>query len=97
MVSKRFFKKGSECEVTFRLKPEDATEVVVLTEANGWSPIPMQQLKTGEFKARVKLPAGRQFQFRYLIDGRRWENDDAADAYVPNEHGSENCIVDTSA
>lgn len=97
MLSKRFFKKDSECEVTFRLKPESATEVVVLTDANGWSPIPMQQLKSGEFKTRVKLPAGRQFQFRYLIDGRRWENDDAADAYVPNEHGSENSIVDTSA
>ncbi len=97
MLSKRFFKKGSECEVTFRYRPEGATEVVVLTEANGWSPVPMQQLKSGEFKARVKLPVDQQIQFRYLIDGSRWENDDAADAYVPNEYGGENSIVDTSA
>ena len=57
----------------------------------------MQQLKSGEFKARVKLPVDQRIQFRYLIDGSRWENDDAADAYVPNEYGGENSIVDTSA
>ncbi len=97
MLSKRFFKKGSECEVTFRVKPEDATEVAVLTEANDWSPVPMEQLKSGEFKARVKLPAGRQIHFRYLIDGSRWANDDDADDYVANEFGGQNGIVDTSA
>lgn len=97
MLSKRFLKKGNECEVTFRIAPEEATEVAVLTEANGWTPIPMQQLKSGEFKARVKLPAGQRYQFRYLVDGSRWANDEAADAYVPNEHGSENSVVDTTA
>jgi hypothetical protein len=96
MLNKRFFKKGSECEVTFRIAPQDAGEVVLLTEVNGWQPIPMQQLKSGEFKTRVKLPTGRHVQFRYLIDGSRWENDDAADGYVPNEHGSENSVVDTT-
>lgn len=96
MLSKRFYKKGDECEVTFRIKPQDAAEAAVLTEANGWTPISMEQLKSGEFKARVRLPVGQRFQFRYLIDGNRWENDEAADAYVPNEHGGENSVVDTT-
>jgi 1,4-alpha-glucan branching enzyme len=96
MLSKRYFKKGNECEVTFRVAPDSATDVALLTEANNWTPIPMQKLKSGEFKARVKLPAGKRIQFRYLIDGRLWHNDEAADDYVPNEHGSQNSIVDTT-
>jgi len=32
--------------------------------------------------------------FRYLVDGERWENDWAADAYVPNPFGGEDSVVE---
>jgi hypothetical protein len=39
------------------------------------------------------LEAGQQYRFRYLVDGERWENDWAADAYLPNAYGGEDSVV----
>lgn len=30
---------------------------------------------------------------RSLLDGERWENDEAADGYRSNSFGSEDCVV----
>ncbi|MFW6068047.1 MAG: isoamylase early set domain-containing protein [Chloroflexota bacterium] len=95
MLKKRFFKTLDECEVTFRLQPDEAQSVALVIETNDWTPIPMKQLKSGSFKTSLRLPLDRQLQFRYLIDGDTWKNDAAADAYVPNEFGEENSVVET--
>ncbi|GAB4152550.1 MAG: isoamylase early set domain-containing protein [Candidatus Promineifilaceae bacterium] len=95
MLQKRFFKTKDECEVTFEFTHEDANEMALVCEQNGWEPIPMQPSKAGAFRAKVRLPKGSEFQFRYLINGTVWANDEAADAYRPNEHGSSNGVVFT--
>ncbi|MCA9940747.1 MAG: isoamylase early set domain-containing protein [Anaerolineales bacterium] len=95
MLQKRFFKTKDECEVTFQFTPEDADQVVLVCEQNGWNPIPMTQNKAGAFRAKVRLPKGGEYQFRYLVDGVSWYNDEAADAYRPNEHGGDNGVVFT--
>ncbi|MEI6695303.1 MAG: isoamylase early set domain-containing protein [Bacteroidota bacterium] len=38
--------------------------------------------KNEYFSVSVELPAGREYQFRYLTDGTRWVNDAEADKYV---------------
>jgi hypothetical protein len=53
----------------------------------------MQRGEDG-FVAEVSLPAGRVYRFRYLLDGERWENDWAADAYVANEFGGDDSVID---
>ena len=53
----------------------------------------MKRYKDGNFKASVTLKAGKQYRFRYLLDGDRWENDWQADAYVPNDFGTDDSIV----
>ena len=95
MLKKRFFKTVDECEVTFRLQPNEADSVALVIESNGWNPIPMEQLKSGPFKTTLRLPLDREVQFRYLVDGGTWQNDDAADAYVQNEYGEANSVVET--
>ena len=95
MLKKRFFKTVDECEVTFRLQPDEADSVALVIESNGWNPIPMEQLKSGPFKTTLRLPLDREVQFRYLVDGGTWQNDDAADAYVQNEYGEANSVVET--
>lgn len=95
MLKKRFFKTLDECEVSFHLEPEDAQSVALVIESNDWTPIPMKQLKSGPFKTSLRLPLDQQVQFRYLIDGAVWQNDERADAYVPNEFGEENSVVET--
>lgn len=96
MLNKRFFKTKDECEVSFECAVE-AQSVALAGEFNNWAPAPMsKRRKDGVFYAKVRLPKNNRFQFRYLVDGHTWINDDAADAYVPNQHGSDNSVVDTT-
>ncbi|MCA9898402.1 MAG: isoamylase early set domain-containing protein [Ardenticatenaceae bacterium] len=96
MFTKKFFKTKDECEVTFELNVENAEQVVLVSEHNGWEPIDMKQAKNGPFRTKVRLPKDGQFQFRYLVDGSEWHNDEAADAYWANEHGGDNSVISTA-
>lgn len=96
MLKKNYSKTGRSCRVTFKLPAEvDANEAILLGEFNEWNleSHQMKQLKDGSFSLTVSLPAGQDYRFRYLLDGTRWENDWAADAYLPNEHGTEDSLV----
>ena len=97
MLKKRFFKTKDECEVTFELARDGIDHVELVCEANGWEPIDMKRSKKGPFKTRVRLPKDGRFQFRYRVDGQAWVNDTDADAYWPNEYGSENGVVSTTS
>lgn len=97
MLKKKFFKTKDECEVTFEVNVENADQVALVSEHNNWEPIAMKQVKNGPFRTKVRLPKEGQFQFRYLVDGANWRNDEAADAYQTNEHGSENSVISTVA
>ena len=65
-------------------------------EFNGWDiwANPMKKSRDGSFKATLNLEAGREYQFRYLVDESVWENDWDADRYLPTPYGSsENSVV----
>lgn len=96
MLKKSFTKSGDSCRVTFKLPAEVHAETVHLCgEFNEWSPIshPMKQLKDGSFSLTLSLDAGQSYRFRYLLDNERWENDWDADAYVANQYGSEDSLL----
>jgi 1,4-alpha-glucan branching enzyme len=98
MLKKKYFKTKDECEVTFEYDAEGAKTVALVSELNGWDPIKMsKRKKDGAFTTKVRFPKNGEYQFRYLVDGENWDNDSEADAYVANEHGSENSIVSTVA
>lgn len=68
----------------------------VCGEFNGWArkTLPMKRASDGRFVATIDLPAGRAYRFRYLIDEDQWVNDWEADAYVPNDFGGDDSVVD---
>lgn len=99
-LKKQYLKSREGCKVTFRL-PKDAAQsaasVYLVGEFNDWSPTatPMKKAKSGDYSVTVELVPGRAYQFRYLLDETRWENDWAADRYVPAPFsGAENSVVD---
>lgn len=105
MLKKRFFKTKGECEVSFELTAADASQVELFCESNGWRPIEMKKTRKGAkngkgdpatFRAKVRLPQERRFQFRYLVDRSNWVNDEAADAYARNAFGTENGVLSTA-
>src|SRR5450759_2135350 len=88
---------GGSVLVTFELPAAAAAaSVSVCGDFNDWSPTSHQLTRTdnGSFQATLELPAGRRWRFRYLLDGQRWENDWAADDYLPNVHGGDDSVVD---
>ena len=99
---KQFLKSKPFCKVTFRLPAEaveTAEKVVLVGDFNEWNKeegIVMKQLKNGSFKTIVKLETGKTYEYRYLIDGEKWENDWEADGYVPTPYGDENSVVNVS-
>ena len=84
--------------ITFRLPDGNgATRASVVGEFNEWSTTADPMEPDGEgFVARLRLRRGRAYRFRYLLDGDRWENDWAADAYVENEFGGNDSVIDLS-
>ncbi|MFC1657482.1 isoamylase early set domain-containing protein [Candidatus Moduliflexota bacterium] len=96
--SKRYLKTRPACRVTFRLPAAAAPgagEVSILGDFTGWSlsPVAMRRLKCGDFSVTIELAAGREYRYRYLLDGEQWENDWSADRYDPNEFGGEDSIL----
>jgi 1,4-alpha-glucan branching enzyme len=98
-IKKEYLKTRKTCKVTFRLPriaAPDASSVHIVGEFNDWSLYanPMKKLKNGDFKITLELDPGRDYQFRYLVDGEKWENDWNADSYVKSPFGdSDNSIV----
>jgi len=89
-----------KAKVIFTVDPQVGAEAAaVCGEWNGWSADAdvMQRGADGGFSATVDLDAGRAYRFRYLLDGQRWDNDWAADAYVPNDFGGDDSVVDVTA
>lgn len=96
MLSKRYLKTKSEVEVTFEFENAAADSVALVCDAQNWDPISMsRRRKDGMFYAKVRFPSNGAVQFRYLVDGMRWENDAAADAYWRNEFGGDNSVAFT--
>ena len=97
---KAYTKTTKKCKVTFEL-PAEATagvkKVALVGDFNNWdeSATMMKKNKeTGLFTASLSLEVGREYRFRYLFDGERWENDWNADKYVPSSFGgAENSVV----
>jgi hypothetical protein len=56
----------------------------------------MKKLANGDFYIELEVDAGREYEFRFLIDDGRWENAWNADKYVWSEHGNcENSVIVT--
>jgi hypothetical protein len=97
MITKTYEKTGRSCRVTFQIPAgkAEARHAVVLGEWNGWNPeaTPMKRDHDGSWTATTTLETGRPYRFRYLLDGAHWLNDDAPDALLPNQFGSEDSVL----
>ena len=96
MLKKSFTATGKKCRVTFHYpNHEQVASAALAGEFNDWSvtDTPMHLLKTGVLSVSVTLDAGREYAFRYVLNGQHWVNDPEADKYVCNEFGEENSVI----
>jgi 1,4-alpha-glucan branching enzyme len=97
-VEKKFLKAKPVCKVKFSLSGDQytsASSVLLVGDFNNWQigETPFKKAKTGAWSVSLDLESGREYQFRYLIDGTTWENDAQADKYLPSGLGSENSVI----
>ena len=89
-LTKKFLKSKPVCKVTFKVDPEivqDAKKVMLAGEFNKWSTgkkAEMKKLKSGAFTATVDLETGKEYAFRYVVDGKKWINEPEADKFAPS-------------
>ena len=98
MISKKISPKGKSVRVTFELPADVASDsAAVVGEFNDWD------AKKGTMKLNkkknvwtkgVSVKPGDSFQFRYVVDGDKWINDEQADGFVPNEYFGQNCVIE---
>ncbi len=98
-IRKQYLKSRPVCKATFRIPEEmgsSAESAHIVGDFNNWTffSTPMEKLKSGAFKTTLELEPGREYQFRYLLDNKIWENDALADRSVPTPFGdSENSVI----
>jgi 1,4-alpha-glucan branching enzyme len=98
-VKKRYFRTKPYCKVTFRLEKKragGAHNVALAGDFNAWkaTQTPMKSLKSGDFTASLNLPKGREYQYRFVIDGDQWVTDEAADKHIYCEFANaQNAVV----
>lgn len=93
-TTKKYLKSKPLCKVTFKLPKGiavGAKEVALLGEFNNWSPAThiLEGSKDGSFKTTIDLETGKSYEYRYLIDGAKWVNDDAPDSLTASGIGEE--------
>lgn len=98
MVKKQYSKSKPVCKVTFSLTTEQVgknAEVRVLGNFNDWSWDKGLEMKSKKkaYTASIELPAGATYEFRYLIGGHTWFNDESADDYNGTPFFSHNCVL----
>ena len=98
-IKKQFLKSKPVCKVTFSLTGEEVAEakkVQLVGDFNEWNvkkAIDLKKFKNGTFKTTLDLDTEKEYQFKYLIDSERWENDGEADKYVNNGVSAEDNFV----
>ena len=97
-IKKEYLTRKDVCKVTFRLPKvaaPGARNVSIVGDFNEWNiyASPMKKLQGGDFTITLELKPGKEYQFRYLIDDNRWENDWNADKYVKGPFGSDNSVI----
>ncbi len=98
-IKKEYLKSKNVCRTTFKLPKvvaPGARSVCIIGDFNNWNihENPMKKLKNGDYTLKLDLETGREYQFRYLIDELKWENDWNADKYVKSSYGDcDNSVV----
>ena len=97
-IRKEYSKSHKMCRATFRLPGEaapKARKVTIVGDFNNWDKEAtlLKKLENGDFAITLELDPGKEYRFRYLIDGKMWENDWRADKYARSPYGVDDSVV----
>ena len=81
--------------IDLALLAPDAHSVSVVGEFNDWQPVshPLRQRDGETWQITLQLPPGT-YQYKFVIDGTRWEDDADNPKRMTNEYGTSNSILE---
>ena len=100
-LKKTFSTDKTKCSVTFSINATAAAgaeKAYLVGEFNDWSETatPMKKGADGSFSVKKQFDVNKEYQFRYLLDGKIWINDWKADKYIRSELvNDDNSVVST--
>ena len=100
-LKKSFSSDKTKCTVTFSINASAAAgaeKAFLVGEFNDWSETatPMKKGADGSFSVKKQFEVNKEYQFRYLLDGKTWINDWKADKYIRAELvNDDNSVVST--
>ena len=100
-LKKSFSSDKTKCTVTFSINAAAAAgaeKAFLVGEFNDWSETatPMKKGADGSFSVKRQFEVNKEYQFRYLLDGKTWINDWKADKYIRSELvNDDNSVVST--
>ena len=99
MIHKQPSSNPAKVVVRFELPPAIwADSVFLVGDFNQWNETSHPMLRGRDdstWSIVLELDRGRQYEFRYLVNGHEWHNDWKADDYAPNPYGGTNSVVST--
>jgi len=95
MLEKKFTPKRTVCKVTLSIPADWASSKVNLVgDFNDWDKSADKlEKKKDRWVITKRLKPESEYRFKYLVDGSEWKNDDSADAYKPNDFGTEDSVI----
>lgn len=103
MSVKKVYQK-KKVKVTFDVDvkaAQNAKEINLLCDFNGWDPIPLTKKKSGAFSVQIDIPnedlkEAYQYKFQYIMEdgSEKHDNDWCAEKYVANPFGGENSLFE---
>jgi len=97
MLKRRKISGSNTVKVSFVLPADDSRlPASVVGDFNNWDSEadPMIRRSNGTFSAVVALVVDATYRFRYRSEDGSWFNDEAADGYDANVHGSADCLIE---
>ncbi|MEX1020156.1 MAG: isoamylase early set domain-containing protein [Litorilinea sp.] len=98
MLKRETTKHTNQIKVTFVVPDDpDLPRISVVGDFNNWDPEAHKLVRRSNNTRSVSLllDAGAHYAFRYYTEEGRWFNDEAADGYAENEHGTQNGLIHT--
>lgn len=96
-IIKNYVPAKGICKVTFSYPTaEGVKSVQVLGDFNNWdsNAAPKMKKSKDEFSTAIELAAGKTYEFRYLLNDEKWDNDFNADKYVSSPYaGINNSVI----
>jgi hypothetical protein len=96
MIHKQPSNDGDKVIVIFEIPGSVwADRIHLVGDFNNWDQesLPFHHNRRDDRQVRIELERGRQYRFRYLVDGVYWHNEWGADGHVPADDGAYDSVV----